>query len=202
MDNVIPPPNNPLTTAMKNQIVRSSKFLGEPEEYDPQKEVAIIKGLGPERYLQIIELRLRGYRYDYAKREWIIYRTPVMNEEGIGNIMVALQSISDNVYFSNFEEKEIPRLTYYYFQTNYPHFAIYATDFGLKQQDLNIVESILLFFALAALKSAKNAGHRNVVRGTLSEQVYMKAFDQNQQMQNQKKGFSLFRNPFKRNSNG
>lgn len=195
-------PPNPLVNAVKNKVVRSSNFLGEPEEYDPTKDVAVVKALSAERYLQMVELRLKGLRFDYDKRVWVRFRDPIMNETGIGNFLATLQAIADDVYFSNFDEKEISRLAYYYFQENWPDIKIYAKDFGLEPRDFNVIKSILFFFPLSALKNAKNAGHRNVVRGTLSEQVYMKAFDQQQQQLQQKKsgsGFALFRNPFRRN---
>lgn len=187
----------PLKDAMKRTVLQSSNFLGQQADEEQGKEVAIVKAIGAERYLQLCQLRLCGYWYNYIAQKWEIYRPPIMNVIGIGNFMTALQTMAENIYYSNFDEKEIPRLAYFYYQMHMPHFLIYKEEFGLEDRDSNTVESMIFFFALGALKNAKNAGHRNVVRGTLSEQVYMRAFENSQQVQ-QKKRFGFLRNPFRR----
>lgn len=173
-------PENRVQTFVKGELAgnatRKSLNLGYPPQQSGS-EVAIIEGLSSENILERIEWRLKGFRWS-TKKGWIQYREPVMNSLGIGNMMATLQAISDDVIYSNFDEKEPNKLAALYFEQNYPHFTIYHQEFGLDKKDFNIIKSILLFYALSILKSAKNAGHRNVVRGTLSESVFMRAMGQ------------------------
>lgn len=160
------------------------------EEY--YNQVSIIKGLSTENDLMKIELRLRGYTFNYFKKGWIQSRKPVMNEMGIGNFMAVLQGIGDIVNFSYYETKDIPKLAFMFFSDNYPAFLVYSQEFELKPTDFNVVKTILQFWCLSVLNNAKNAGHRNVVRGTLSEGILAKALSG--ETEKKKKGlFSFFR---------
>lgn len=141
----------------------------------PMNEVSIIKGLSAENQLQTIYLRLKGYNFDSLLGQWKKTRKPIMNELGIGNFMATLQGISDNVNFSNFDDKLVLKLSLLFFSDNYPHFTTYFKEFELDEKDFNIIKTILQFWALSVLSNAKGAGHRNVVRGTLSEGILARA---------------------------
>lgn len=193
------PAQSLLKTKVAEQAIRSTNFLRNDNGKDESSEIAVIKGLSSAGYLQIIEWRLRGYRYDYILNQWILFRDPVMNSWGIGNIMLTLQGVSDDIYFSNFDDKEIPRLAYHCYANNLPTFLLYAKDFGLREKDFNLVDTILFNFILSAFKNAKNAGHRNVVRGTLSENVFLKSLASGSEAQGKKGGvMSFLKNPFRR----
>lgn len=140
-------------------------------------EIGIIRGLSPERLITKIELRLRGYVYNSLNRTWEEKRRPIMNNEGIGNFLACIQVIEDNVAFSFYHEKDIPRYVYYAFSQNYPTFIVYAKDFELDYKDYNIIETILFHFILSVYMAARHGGHRNAVRGTLSENVMAKLFE-------------------------
>jgi len=158
---------------IKKQVEGSVSLPTEnPEEKSQQ--IGIIKGLSTDNDLIRIQMRLRGYVFDHIINQWVKVRKPVMNELGIGNFLSTLQALGDIANFSNFDEKEIPKLALLFFEDNYPSYIIYAEEFNLDPKDFNIVNSILKFYALAVLKNAKNAGHRNVVRGTLSENLLSK----------------------------
>jgi len=153
---------------------KRSVFLGsQPDRIG--SEIEIIRGLSAENTLERMEKRLTGKKYDYSKKKWVDYRTPVMNELGIGNFMATCQSLSDNANFSNYKEKEINRYVELFFRQNYPTFTVYHQEFELSPKDFNIIKSCLLFYSLSILKNALNAGHRNAVRGTLSESVFLRA---------------------------
>lgn len=149
----------------------------EPNSMQESSEIGIIRGLSPERLLVKIELRLMGFRYDNLLRKWVNYRTPIMNEEGIGNFMNCLQVIEDNVAFSFYNEKDIPRYVYLAFLQNYPTYITYAEQFDLDYKDYNIIETLLFHFILSVYMAARHGGHRNAVRGTLSENVMAKLFE-------------------------
>ena len=124
-------------------------------------------------------------------QNWVKVRTPIMNDLGIGNLMTTLQGVGDIVNFSYYNEKDIPKLASMYFSKNYPQYIIYSKDFDLHPRDFNIIHSIISFWCLSVLNNAKNAGHRNVVRGTLSEGILMKALGDGQK-NNEKKGILSF----------
>jgi hypothetical protein len=158
------------------RVIERSLILPNPETQEEYyNQVSIIRGLSVENDLVKIELRLRGYTFNYFKRAWVKTRKPIMNEFGIGNLMATLQAIGDTVQFSYYESKDIPKLALMFFSDNYPVYLVYSEDLALDKKDFNIVRTILQFWTLSVLNNAKNAGHRNVVRGTLSEGILAKA---------------------------
>ena len=144
-------------------------------------QVSIIRGLSTENDLQKIELRLRGYTFNFLTGKWVKIRQPIMNETGIGNFMACLQGVGDNMNFSYLDEKQIPKLAKFFVGQNYPHFKLYADNFGLAKHDENVVLTIMFGYFLSILQNARNAGHRNVVRGTLSENVLMRGLSADKQ---------------------
>jgi len=162
-----------------------------PEEYFNQ--VSIIKGLSTENDLVKIELRLRGYTFNYFKKAWVASRKPIMNDIGIGNYMATLQGIGDIVNFSYYESKDIPKLAFMFFSDNYPNYLVYSKEFGLDPKDFNVIKTILQFWSLSVLNNSKNAGHRNVVRGTLSEGILARALGTGETEKKKKGLFSFLR---------
>ncbi len=161
------------------------------EEYFNQ--VSIIRGLSTENDLTKIELRLRGFTYNFFKKSWIKSRKPLMNDNGIGNYMATLQGIGDIVNFSYYEAKNIPKLALMFFSDNYPNYLVYSKEFELNPKDFNVIKTILQFWSLSVLNNAKNAGHRNVVRGTLSEGILARALGTQEQAPSKKGLFSFLR---------
>lgn len=161
------------------------------EEY--YNQVSIIKGLSVENDLIKIELRLRGYAYSYFKKQWIKVRKQVMNDYGLGNFMATLQGLGDLTNFSNYSEKLIPKLVMLFITTNYPTYKVYAEEFDLDPKDLNIIFTILYAYSMSVYLNAKNAGHRNTVRGVLSEDVLNRALAGNQEIKKKKGIFSFLR---------
>lgn len=178
-------------TTIRNSIVQPRQ---EQIQGPQSSEIGIIEGLSPEKILVKINFLLLGFKYNYITNKWEQYRKPIMNEEGIGNILACMQSLTDNVAFSFYAEKDIPRLVYHFFATNYPVYICYAADFELDYKDYNVVESILFHFALSVYQSGRHGGHRNTVRGTLSENVMAKLFEG--KGSEKKKGIGGFLNNF------
>ena len=75
----------------------------------------------------------------------------------------------------NYDKKQIPRIVDFYFTNAYTELVVYAEKFGLEEHRKKEVLNILFSFYLSALNSAKNAGHRNTIRGVLSENVMARA---------------------------
>lgn len=159
----------------KKVVERNLVIPTQDSEQEIHNQVSIIKGLSVENDLLKVELRLRGYTYNIFKREWVQQRKAIMNDLGIGNFMATLQGIGDVVNFSHYLEKDVPKLSYLFFSENYPQFIIYSKEFELDPRDFNIIKTILQFWCLSVLNNAKGAGHRNVVRGTLSEDILARA---------------------------
>jgi hypothetical protein len=179
----------PTKEQLGNAIVDRTLVI--PSSNDNQNElnnINIIKGLSTENDLTKIELRLKGFTYCFTSKNWIRIRKPIMNDYGIGNFMASLQALGDLANFSNYKETDIPKLVVLFFGDNYPTYILYATEFDLDPKDFNVINSILKFYSLSVLRNALNAGHRNVVRGTLSESVLQKAFGNNEE-QPKKGGF-------------
>jgi hypothetical protein len=177
-------------------IVQKSLVIPQSENSEETiQQVGIIKGLSTENDLVRIQLRLMGLSYDYFNRRWVQIRKPLMNYLGIGNFMASLQALGDLANFSYYETKDIPKLACLFFEDNYPTFILYSQEYELDPKDFNVVNSILKWYPLSVLNNAKNAGHRNVVRGTLSENLLQRAFGNGE---SQKKP-SIIDRLFKRN---
>jgi len=166
------PTNNDIAKKVVERNLVMPQADSEQESYN---QVSIIRGLSTENSLVKIELRLRGFTYNIFNKRWVKTRKPILNEFGVGNFMATLEGIGDTVNYSNFDEKEINKLALMFFESNYPSFIVYSDDFELNPKDFNVIKTILQFWCLAVLKNAKNAGHRNVVRGTLSEGILARA---------------------------
>jgi len=153
--NIISPPNN-----------------SQEESYN---QASIIKGLSTHNQLDRIELRAHGYRYSPLKKQWEKVTDPLMNELGINKLMIFLEAVGDLGTFSNYDKKQIPKIVDFYFTNAYTEMVVYAEKFGLEEHRKKEVLNILFGFYLSALNSAKNAGHRNTIRGVLSENVMARA---------------------------
>lgn len=165
---------------------------------DSEKEdVAIIKALRSSGLVESLILKLEGLRYDHTERKYVSYRRPVMNKLGIGNFVSVISTIAESVEFSNFKEKEIPKLALSLFKTNYPYFTVYYEDYQLDRKDFNLIATVLLSFILSSLNKAKGAGHRNVVRGTYSEDLLGRYVAEQEKREKSRGGLSKY-NPFKK----
>ena len=168
LGNIISPPNS-----------------SQEESYN---QASIIKGLSSHNLLERIELRAHGYKYSVLKKEWIKATEPLMNELGINKLMIFLEAVGELATFSNYDKKQIPRIVDFYFTNAYTEFIVYSTEFELKEYRKKEVLNILFSFYLSALNSAKNAGHRNTIRGVLSENVMARALAGGEDTSKKKKG--------------
>ena len=169
----------------ESEAIRTLRQVTAPKRMDeePGAEVGIIKSLSFDNYLRECYLRLKGYDYDYILGQWVNTEIPVMNEWGIKNFMLCMKAVSDNIQFGRYDENAIPNLVFYFFSINYPHFRIYHKEFGLDERNFNLIKTMLLFFPLGSFQNAWNAGHRNTVRGVVSESVQLKALAAQQEQQ-------------------
>lgn len=151
-------------------------------------EVAIVEALKAERYIVKIILELKGYFYDPLKKGYVQYRRPVMNELGIGNFIQCIENIMETIEFSYFKEENIPAYATHLYESNYPYYTVYCSDYDLSREDFNLISTILLNAIVTSLNKAKGGGHRNVVRGTYSEDLLGKVVSNNEQMQRQSGG--------------
>ena len=170
LGNIISPPNS-----------------SQEEHYN---QASIIKGLSTHNQLDRIELRAHGYKYSPLKKQWEQVTEPLMNELGINKLMIFLEAVGDLGTFSNYDKKQIPRIVDFYFTNAYTEFIVYSTEFGLKEHRKKEVLNILFGFYLSALNSAKNAGHRNTIRGVLSENVMARALAGGEESKKKKGLFS------------
>ena len=165
-------------------------------EHSPS--VAIIEALKAEQYVIKTILELKGYMFDPILNKWVMYRNQIMNERGIGNFISTVQNISETIEYSSIREEDIPKFAVFLFEQNYPYFTIYYSEYELQISDFNLVSTILFNFIISALHKAKGGGHRNVVRGTYSEDILGKLIAQPEmQKGNLANALEKF-NPFKK----
>jgi hypothetical protein len=182
---------NPQDNLAKKVVERNLVVPTQDTQEEFYNQVSIIKGLSTDNDLIKIELGLRGYSYNAFRRAWVLTRKPVMNDFGIGNFITTLRGIGDIVNFSYYEKADIPKLALLFFSDNYPNYLVYSKEFELSPKDFNVIKTILQFWCLSVLNNAKNAGHRNVVRGTLSEGILARALGSGTE-EKKKKGFFSF----------
>lgn len=168
-----------------------------------EDSVAIINALKSESLIKDAIRQLEGFVYSYKDRTYIQYRKPIMNSLGIGNFITCISSIAATVEFSSFDKKEIPKMAMYLFKTNYPYFTVYYEDYELDRKDFNLISTMLLTFITSSFHKAQGAGHRNVVRGTYSEDLlgrYTGELQGQQGSHKNKMNLGLL-NPFKKAGN-
>lgn len=139
----------------------------------PEETISIIKNLGADDHLKKVWYRVNGYDFDYIKQSWVKKSKPIMNEDGIRNLMINTE-FALRMDFSNMHEDDIPKVVLHYFKTHYAHFCIYAKDFELLNKNKNIVQAACWLPIYIAARNAKGAGHRNVIRATFSEEALQK----------------------------
>jgi hypothetical protein len=179
------------------QKVAIGKVISPPvdsqEEY--YNQATIIKGLSSDTIFKKLELRLYGYRFSEVGNKWVQVSKPIMNDIGINKLLLALEGVGDLASFSNYDQKQVNRLADHYFSRVYPEFILYAVKFDLENYRYGDLAIILLSSILSLLSNAKGAGHRNTIRGVMSESVLAKALEGGKGEQ-EKKGFLSGLNPF------
>jgi len=169
------------------------------QNLDPGLAIAIVKALESDPILQEKVADLLGFMWDPDTKEAIKFREPVMNKLGIGNFIAVCKAISKDYEFSNIHEDEIPLRVLHYFKKNMPYFTVYHEKYQLDRSDFNIIESSLLSTIDSILHKAKGGGHRNVVRGTYSEDTLGKILKGSEEQKQQQTGSFLSKlNPFKK----
>lgn len=171
------------------EIIMKMKSLGVVQNahniIPPQKDtqdispVAIVSALHGEQYVQKLIMQLKGMIYNPLTKGWEGYRKPVMNEAGIGKFIYVISNIAEVIEYSHYHEDEIPKNCVFNFESNYPYFTLYFDEYDLDKSDFNLISTLLFNFIYSSLLKAKGAGHRNVVRGTYSEDMMGKALGVN-----------------------
>jgi hypothetical protein len=135
------------------------------------RDVSIINSLKCDKEMTEKYLTLTGFMFDPLQGVYTLYRRPIMNSLGIGNFMGTISGIAKDNEFASYKEDDIPKWILFYFKRNYPYFTCYADDYELSREDFNLVSSLLVSAIASTLYKAKGGGHRNVVRGTYSEDL-------------------------------
>jgi len=170
------------------------------EKEKESAEIGIIKELSPKKVLEQLRMNLKGFFYDYEKKAYVRIEgfEPLLNDTGIAKYLSIMSAIiTDLVTFSNYKDDEINNLTLYVCDKALPTIHINYKEYGIKNKsDLQIIDIQIFNLTLAAFKKAVGAGDRNVVRGTISENIASRmGFGQ---MPVQKQSFLSKINPFGR----
>lgn len=179
-------------------MLQGSHNLTPPAREDDDKNaLAIVKALESEPLIKAKIMDLMGYMENPLKPgDLVQIRPPVMNMLGIGNMVTILRNIARDYEFSSLKEEEIPQRTNYLFKYNYPQFTMNYIEYELDKKDLNIIATYLFSTIDAILHKARNSGHRNVVRGTYSEELAGKMITADQQRRSGMSDMLSMFNPF------
>lgn len=182
-----------------------------PDEYDVMPpfnrgesegtEIGIIRELSPKKMLEQLRMNLKGFFWDYEKRDWVKIEgfEPLLNDKGIAKYLSIMSSVvTDLVTFSNYKDNEIAQLTLYICDKAIPTIHINYKDYDIREKsDLQIVDIQIFNLTYAAFKKAVAAGDRGVIGRTISEAIMTRAGGQSIQQQERKSFLSRI-NPFSR----
>lgn len=165
----------------------------QPKSEDPQTEIGIIKGLSFKDRIQEIAFELQGWERNPIKEgEWENTGHRIMNDKGIKNFVQSLRSISEQIFtMSYYDLPQISPFVEWYVRTNVAHFLVHSEDFGLAEENYNVIENYIMTVSFGAMHKARGAGDRNVVRGVYSEDALAKIYSGagGPSEQEKKKGF-------------
>lgn len=164
-------------------------------------EVGIIRELSPFKVLQNVRRNLKGFFWNPDTKEFEKLEgfEPLMNDTGISKYLAIMSSfLNDTTTFSSFKEEEIAQIVCYICDAAIPVIHINYKEYGVKNKsDLLILDNQIFMMAISALKKAVGGGDRNVIRGTLSENI-MSRYMQQPGMEQQHRSFLSRLNPFAR----
>lgn len=165
-----------------------------PQRKDEREspEIGVIRELSPKKVLEQLRMNLKGFFYDWETKKYVKVEgfEPLMNDKGISKYLsICSAVVTDLVTFSNYNENEIPKLTYFVCENAIPIIYVNYKEFGIKQKsDLPILTNQVFNLTLAAFKKAIGAGDRGVIGRTITENIQSKS-GIIQPLRNEKEGF-------------
>lgn len=144
------------------------------EKKEEAPEIGIIRELSPKKVLEQLRMNIKGWYWNYEEDKWEkVIEKPLLNDKGISKYLSIVGSvITDLLTFSNYREDEINRYVLFVCEKAIPVIHINYKEYGiLEKSDLQIVDIQLFNLTMSAFKKAVGAGDRNVIRGTVSEQI-------------------------------
>ena len=195
--------NNNFQTGMEDlepEEFHQNYLLPPQEEEREHPEIGIIREMSPKKVLEQLRMELKGKMWDPEKNEYIKVEgmEPIMNDKGIAKYLSIMSSVvTELVTFSKYDAEEINKLTLQVIKDATPVIYINYKGYGIREKsDLKIIKIQLRNLTLAAFKKAVGGGDRNLVRGTLSEQIMNRQSNMPQGMPQQKQGIFSRMNPF------
>ena len=187
--------------SVEDEEVATEMMMPPMPRAEESPEIGIIKQLDPIKTLEQVKMNIKGYDWDRESEKWVKTRDPLMNDNGINKYMSILSSVICGLNtFSAYDSKEIGVLVRYVCEKAIPTIHINWKEYGIKSKsDLQILDIQIFNLANAAFHKALGAGDRNVIRGTVQENMSQRAaFMQNPGMmpQQKKKGVFSRLNPF------
>jgi len=113
--------------------------------------------LDPAFVIERVRRNLKGQTQDPDTKKWVAYGKPVMNDDGIKEIVSLLDSyINRNTLLSNLEEKEIYTIMKNFDKRLGAWLLTNMKSFDIKQKNLNIIKTRIVDMVFFALKQAQN----------------------------------------------
>ena len=169
--------------------------IGTPPQQQQADSVGIIRELSPLKVLKSIKELLNGKVINEKTGEYEQMHKPLLNEYGIGEIMAILSaSMNDVVTMSNFDRERADKLINLTMKNAIFTMYIYHEDWGIKKDNLLILENIIMNTTCGAFGKSVGAGERAIIRGVVSENILQR--NPNMPLPEQKKSWWQRSNPF------
>lgn len=183
-----------------NQIDNSySSNSVSPPASQEAEGIGIIREMSPKKVMEQIRMNMKGYSWDYEQDKYIRVNNPLMNELGISKYLSIIGSVvTDLLTFSAFKEEEIAQLVLYVCDKAIPTIHVNWREYGIKDKsDLQIIDIQIFNLTNSAFHKAIGGGDRSLIRGTVSEAMMHKNYEQGGEMQQRERGFLSRLNPFR-----
>lgn len=130
-----------------------------------QQDPSIIRDiLSPDTIIEMIKHSLKGEYWDATKGkdgQWVRAGTPLMNDKGINQVITILRPFTNSLIFlSNIDEKMVNKITLDISFAFIEAFYLSYEDYGIKDENLDIVRNMVVVPIYASLRRSVNEGEK------------------------------------------
>ncbi len=145
------------------------------EAREEPAEIGIIRELSPLKILTRVRENLKGRFYDEETKEYkkLEGYESMLNNFGISKYLsILMAALNDVITMSNIPPDEVNKLVRFVCRQTIPVMYINYKEWGVKvKSDLQLLSNQIFMMTYGALHKASGAGDRNVVRGTITENI-------------------------------
>ncbi len=161
--------------ALQQQNLESQQSINAPYMLNQNQAVqsALVEQINPDRILNNIRLTLAGKEEDWETGEIKEIGEALMNDKGIGNIILLAKSVvNQNTIMSSLEPKEINKMVLQLADDIGDDLELNWKEYGINDKiKLDIIMDIVLNMSYPSLKRAQHGGERRFLRTTTVENI-------------------------------